>query len=120
MQVSNEILLAAKELGEALKASPSVQAYLEACADVEQDAELSAMEADLQSTYEALVARQRQGQVIPPQEINAFYKLRETVVYNPLIEAREAALKAVKAEFEQVGGTISSILSVDYTALAAG
>ena len=120
MQDTNEILAAAKELGEVIHRSPTIQAYLDACLAVQEDTELANMETELQRRYEELVGRQRKGEALSPYETNAFYKLREKVVYHPLIEAREAALKAVKAELEQVGGAISSILTVDYTAVVNG
>lgn len=117
MEVSNEIIQAARELGETLNASPVVAAFQQAERDVRSNEELCALEAEVMSLYNELTGRQQNGEVLSPQDINRFYTLRDRFARHPLVTRRDTAMNEVKALFEQVGTTISSILTMDYTAL---
>jgi len=117
MEISNEITQAARELGEALSATPSVAAFQQAERDVRSNAELCALESGVMTLYNELIGRQQAGAVLSPQEINHFYSLRDRLARHPLVTRRDAAMHEVKALFEQVGGAMSSILTMDYTAL---
>jgi cell fate (sporulation/competence/biofilm development) regulator YlbF (YheA/YmcA/DUF963 family) len=118
MERTEQIMQAARALGQALHNSPEVQDYLAACQAVQANAELCQLEEQLQLRYQALAGRQQTGEVLSRQEINDFYKLREQVVYHPLVARREECLKVVQASFEQASSSISSILTVDFNSLA--
>lgn len=117
MENSAEILQAAQRLGETLNSSPTVQAYLQAEAAVQNSQELQQMEAKLDQVYNDLVRRQQAGEMLYPYEVNEFYKLRDQFVGHPLIKQRSASLEAVKTLFQQAGSAMSSIMSVEYTDL---
>ncbi len=117
MDRSEAILQAAQALGAALRTTPEMQAFEQANAAANADAQVSALEAEVLALYNSLIARQREGQALAQHEINHYYNLRDELVRHPLIVERDAHLKAVKALFEQAGGAISSVLTMDYTAL---
>ncbi len=108
---------AAQALGAALHASPEVQEYLQAREAVLHDAALRELAEEMERVYRGLVSRQRNGELLFPEEVNAFYALRERYSRHPLVVRYEKCRAAVKALCEQAGSTISSILSVDYTDL---
>lgn len=109
---------AARELGSAIHDIPVVQAFLNACADVENDPELATMISELDKLYNEMNNRHLGGTAPTREAINRFYKLREQVVYHPRMQARDAAEKALKAAFRQIALSISSVLTMDYARLA--
>ena len=117
MPESSELIQAAREFGAALNETPEVQALLQAQQAFESDAEVQQLAARVDEVYNSLVSRQQAGEMLFPYEVNEFYKLRDQFVFHPVVAKREEALRSVKALFEQAGSAISSILSVDYTAL---
>lgn len=117
MEVSSEILQAAQALGQALNADPAVVSFQQAENDVRSNAELCALEAEVLELYNELTGRQRAGEILSPEDINRFYALRDSLARHPLVVRRDAAMNEVKSLFEQVGSSISSILTMDYTAL---
>lgn len=123
MEISKEtldaILAAAGELGAALRAEPGVQAFLQAEAAVQADAHLSSLEEQANRRYSELTGRQAAGEYLSQQEINAYYALRDQLVRSPLVAQREARRKEMKSLCEGAGSALSSVLTLDYTALAA-
>ena len=117
MDRSEAILQAAQVLGAALKNTPEMQAFEQANAAARADAQVNALEADVLALYNTLIARQQAGQVLAQYDLNRYYKMRDELVRHPLIEARDVRMKDVKALFETAGGAISSVLTMDYTAL---
>jgi len=116
--LSPEIEQAARTLGQALRAHPAVQAYLEAAQRVTTDPEAAALEKQLYATYEALIARQQAGEQIPRAEVQAFYDLRDRFFSHPVVQERENALQPLKSLFLETGVELSALLGVDYTTLA--
>lgn len=116
--ISPTIEQAALALGQALRANPVTQAYLEANQRVAADPEAGALEKELYATYEALIARQQKGEQIPPEDVQAFYALRDRFFSHPLVQERENALQPLKSLFIEVAVEISTPLGVDYTKLA--
>lgn len=114
----NELLATARELGAALCEAPEVQAFLRADAAYRGSPDVQRLEKQVQQTYEDLVRRQRAGEMVHPHEVHEFYRQRDELLHHPVVSEREKCLKVVKVLFEQAGGVISSILSVDYTQLA--
>jgi cell fate (sporulation/competence/biofilm development) regulator YlbF (YheA/YmcA/DUF963 family) len=117
MNGSNDLLQAAQDFGAALRETPAVQAYLAADAALRNDPAAQHLEAELERVYRDLVKRQQDGQMVFSNEVNHFYQLRDAFVNHPLVIRRQECLRVVKALFEQAGGTLNSILSVDYTQL---
>jgi cell fate (sporulation/competence/biofilm development) regulator YlbF (YheA/YmcA/DUF963 family) len=117
MEVSSEILAAARAFGEQLNATPEVRALRAAESEVQNDPAIAALEAEVMTRYNDLVSRQRAGDILAPQEINQFYHLRDQLARHPLVTRRDEAVEAVKALFQGAGSAISSVLTVDYTAL---
>ncbi len=120
MARSNDLISAARELGLALNSSPVVQEYLQSRDAVRNNPELFQLEEEIERTYQELVARQQNGEVLSPGEVNNFYDLRERYTGHPLVVRLEQCQEAAKSLFEQTGSLISSILSVDYTKLTLG
>ena len=117
MEPTNEIKQAAQALGQALKNNPVVQAFVQAEAAVKNNEEITRLEADVYALYNNLTSRQQAGEILSPQEINRFYNLRDQLARHPMVVERDASMKAAKAIFEQTGSVLSSILTMDYTAL---
>ena len=116
--LSEEILQAAQEFGAALADSPAMQAYRAAQAAVDNDPGLCQLEAEVSDMYESLSAKQRCGKFLTQAEINQFYHLREQLAHHPLIIELQLRQQAVQALFEQAGGSLNTILTVDFSALA--
>lgn len=117
MNLSKELKQAAQQLGSALMNNPAVQEFIQADAAVKNSAEVSQLEADVVQLYNELTSRQQAGETLIQQEINRFYSLRDQLSHHPLMVERETKMRAAKAIFEQTGSSISSILTMDYTAL---
>lgn len=111
------ILQAAQAFGAALKNTPEMQAYEQAVEAARADAETCALEDEVLALYNALIARQRNGEPLAQHEINHYYNLRDRLVRAPLVVERDARLKAVKTLYEGAGNLLSSTLTMDYTSL---
>jgi cell fate (sporulation/competence/biofilm development) regulator YlbF (YheA/YmcA/DUF963 family) len=118
MILPNEIQQAAQNLGQGLRETSEVAAYLQAAQAVQDDPEAVAMEENLLALYQRLAAQERSGQALDQSELNEYYRLREQVRANPLIAAREEQLQMVKLIFSDVGQIMTSVLGVDFTTLA--
>lgn len=117
IDIPQELLEAARELGEVLRERPEVQAYLLADAAARSDPELTALEAEVNRLYQDLSGRQRSGGTLTQAEINRFYSLRERLTLHPLVLAREKCEQDARAVLEQAGASISAILTVNYSGL---
>ncbi len=117
-KLSTEIEQAARALGQALRAQPSTQAYLEAAQRLEANPDVCNLEKTLYATYDALIARQQAGESIPQSEIQAFYELRDRFFGHPLVQEREQALHDLKELFQETVARLTASLGVDYTQLA--
>lgn len=118
LELSPDVQQAAEAFGAALRAMPVMQPYLEALARFEADPEAVALEAELTTLYEALVARQHAGESLNREDTEQFYALRTRVFAHPLIAAREEALAQAKAALQEAGQQLSTALGVDYPTLA--
>jgi len=118
MIVSNEIQHAAQKLGQDLHNTPEVNAYLKAAQAVQENAEAVALEDKFLALYQQLVVRERSGQVLDQNELAEYYQLREQVRSHPLLAARDEQLQLVKLLFSDVGQVLTTILGVDFSALA--
>lgn len=118
MELTPEIKTAALDLVEAMKQDTTIRRFLTAKEAVENDPQVSALEAQLIELYENLITRQQQGERLSEEEIQAFNSLRYQVRVHPLIAQRENALAQIKPYLAQISDEISYALGIDYTTLA--
>ena len=116
--ITEELQNCARDLGETLRSSASVQTYLKAQADCIADPEASDLEKRLQALYQELVGRQQRGEALQRSEIDAYNILKSQVHHNPLIMERDAALSLVKQTFTDVADDLSFPLGIEFTTLA--
>lgn len=118
MELTEEIRIAARQLGQSLRQEDYIRAYLDALNECQADPEASALEKKMYEVYEALIARQQAGEQLSQEEIRSFNELRRQVQANPLISRRNNMLNLAKPYLSQIADEISFPLGVDYTALA--
>lgn len=118
MTLPDELKQAAQALGESLRAHDIVQAYLAAQGRLEADPEAGALERQLTTLYDDLIARQQAGEELAQAEVDEFHALRGRVQKHPLVAERDAARTQLKACLAGVALELSGELGVDYTALA--
>jgi len=116
--MAKEIREAAAELGRSLRREGPVLAYLEAEQAFRSCGEAVELEQRLYSLYETLMARQRQGEQLSREEVQAFHELRRQVQSHPIVSERDRALQAAKPHLAEVADEISVALGIDYTSLA--
>jgi cell fate (sporulation/competence/biofilm development) regulator YlbF (YheA/YmcA/DUF963 family) len=118
MILPNEIKRVAQKLGQSLRETPEVAAYLQAVQAVQDNPQAAALEEAFLALYQNLVAKQRDGQALDPTELNEYSQLREQVRFNPLIAARDDQLQMVKLVLSDAGQMMTATLGVDFSALA--
>lgn len=118
MIVPNDIQQAAQKLGQDLRNTPEVTAYLQAVQAVQENAEAVALEDKFLALYQRLIAQERSGQVLDQHVLAEYYQLREQVRSHPLLAARDEQLQLVKLIFSDAGQILTSVLGVDFSALA--
>ena len=116
--MNTELLESARALGAALNQAKTVQSYLQAKTEAEANTESASLEAHMLEVYQALVARQQNGEQLTQPDVQEFYALRNQAQSHPLIQTRDAALSQVKGVFAEAGTEITNQLGVDFTALA--
>ena len=116
--MNTELLESARALGAALNQAKTVQSYLQAKTEAEANLESASLEARLLEVYQALIARQQNGEQLTRPEVQEFYAIRNQAQSHPLVKARDAALSQVKSLFPEAGTEITNQLGVDFTALA--
>jgi cell fate (sporulation/competence/biofilm development) regulator YlbF (YheA/YmcA/DUF963 family) len=118
MEIPQEIIKAAQELGSCLRDHASVQAYLDCKQRVDADPDVIALEDRLEALYSELLTREQSGESLTREDLEPYYDLREQVRQHPLLSMRDAQLQMVQPMFAQISTEISNILGMDYTALA--
>jgi cell fate (sporulation/competence/biofilm development) regulator YlbF (YheA/YmcA/DUF963 family) len=116
--LTEELRSAARNLGETLRASSPVQAYLKAQADCEADPVASELEKRLQALYQELIGRQQRGEALQRNEIDAYNVLKSQVHHHPLIQERDATLSLIKQSFTTIADELSFPLGIEYATLA--
>ena len=116
--LSSELQQAAQDFGLALRQHETVQQYLQAVASLAADAETQALDKRFETIRANLIARQRAGEDLPSDEVQAFYALRTAVTANPLIEARDYGLNMAKGYLANVGADLNRALELDYVTIA--
>jgi cell fate (sporulation/competence/biofilm development) regulator YlbF (YheA/YmcA/DUF963 family) len=116
--LTEELQNSACALGETLRASPSVQAYLKAQADCAADPEAADLDNRLLAVYKELLGRQQRGEALQRSEIDAFNALKNQVRQHPLIRERDATLEMVKINFRDSAENLNFPLGEEFAALA--
>ena len=111
--MNETILKAAEQFGKALAESKLMQEYLEAQRALEADPELLRLKAEVDQVYDELTQRQSVGEVVPRGEIEAYYDMEHTVVSNPLLLRRDAALERVKDYYSETNFILSGKLGIN-------
>ena len=118
MELTEEIKIAARELGQSLRQDNHVRTYLEALKQTQTDPEASALEKKMYDEYEALITRQQTSEQPNQEDTRLFYELRQQVQSHPLISKRRVALGLVRPHLAEMADEISLALGVAYTTLA--
>jgi cell fate (sporulation/competence/biofilm development) regulator YlbF (YheA/YmcA/DUF963 family) len=116
--LSPELEQAAQDFGLALRQHEAIQPVLQAVADLAADAEAAELDERFETVRANLVARQRAGEDLPADEVQAFYALREEVVGNSLVEQRDHALTMAKGYLANVGADFNRALGLDFVTIA--
>jgi hypothetical protein len=106
MPLSPELQTAAQSLGQALRATPQVQAYQAACQAAQNDPETAELENQL--------SRLEQAVQNDPAVRQEFYELRSKARFMALIAEREARLDVLKANFSGACHMLSEAIGLDY------
>lgn len=117
MPLTEEIKIAALQLGQALRQDEDVLMYLDAVEKIQADPDASALERKMYEVYEGLIARQQAGEDLSEEDTRAFYELRQQVQIYPLISRRHECLSFIRPRLAQVAEEISFVLGVDFVGL---
>jgi len=112
-RLTPEIEQSAQRLGEVLRSSREVQAYLQASQEVAADPQARQWHTELESTYAHLLQRQAAGEIIPLHEIESFYRLEHQVSTHPLLLSQSHALELLKDLFTETHALLSAELGID-------
>ena len=112
-KISPDVHQAALKLGEALKASRTVLAFLDAQRELDADPEAAALKARLAEVYDSIIARQSAGQVIPSGEIDEYYALENQVHSRPSLSNQEARLDELKDLMSETNELLSNALGIN-------
>jgi len=116
--LATELQHVAQDFGLALRQHEAVRQYLQAFASLTADAEAQALDERFETIRAYLVARQRAGEDLPSDEVQAFYAMRTAVTANPFIEARDYGLNMAKGYLANVGADLNRALELDYVTIA--
>lgn len=116
--LSPELQQAAQDFGLALRQHESMQQYLQAVASLTADLEAQVLDERFETIRADLVTRQRTGDDLPPDEVQAFHAMRTAVTANPLIEARDYGLNIAKGYLANVGADLNRALALDFVTTA--
>lgn len=118
MPLTEEIKIAALQLGQALRQDEDVLMYLNALQEVQADPTASALEKKMYDVYEGLIARQQAGEQLSQEETSAFYELRQQVLSHPLISKRHEMLRFIRPRLAQIAEELTFVLAVDFASFA--
>lgn len=118
MEISTEIRQSALTLGEALRRTRLAQEYLEARARLLADPQATELELSLDAKLAELNAQQEAGELPSPEEMEAYFALRNRAWGHPLITKANATLGLLKPLFVDIADEISAELGADFVQLA--
>jgi len=116
--LSPELQQAAQDFGAALRQHGMIQQYLQAVSALNAEPAARDLDERFETLRADLVARQRAGEDLPADEVQAFYALRKEVTGNPLIEKRDNALTMAKGYLANVGLDLNQALGLDFVKIA--
>jgi cell fate (sporulation/competence/biofilm development) regulator YlbF (YheA/YmcA/DUF963 family) len=117
MTLTQELQHAAQDFGAALRRHESVQHYLQAVEALAADPVANALDEKFEVLHAGLAARQRAGENLPADEVQAYYALHAEVSGNLLIEERNHALLLAKGYLANVGLDFNRVLGFDYVTM---
>ena len=94
--VNDALLQAAKDLGEALRASPIIQEHLKEIRESDAESEAGRLKARLEALYDDLVQRQAAGEILSGGEIDQYYDLERAAKQQPALARQAQALDRVQ------------------------
>lgn len=118
MELTEEIKVAARQLGQSLRHDDYIRTYLDALRETQTDPGASALEKKMYEEYKTMITHQQSGEELNQDDTRLFYELRQQVQNHPLISKRTDKLRLVKPYLVQIAEEISCVLDVDYAALA--
>ena len=117
MTLRDDVKQAAQTFGQAVRANQTVEWYLLADAALQADPEARGLDQRYQALYESLVARQKSGELLPQDELDAFYELQEQVREHPLLQDRNKKQEVAKGYLQHLGADFNQKLGLDYVTL---
>ncbi len=117
--LSPELQQTAQDFGAAIRQHGMVQQYLNAVSALNADPAARDLDTRFETLRAGLVARQRAGEELPADEVQAFYALRTEVTSNSLIENRDNALTMAKGYLVNVGLDLNQALGLDFVKIAS-
>lgn len=117
MPLSSEILQAAQELGEALRETETIGAFLAADRQFHSDLTLHRLAEEVEKRRADIHEKERSWQVLSPTESNQFHNLLDQLHRSPKFIEREERLRAAQFTLAQTAEVLSSVLSVQYAGL---
>lgn len=118
MELTEEVKIAAHQLGQALCQDDYVRDYLDALKETLTDPDASALEKKMYDEYKTMITHQQSGEELNQDDTRVFYELRQQVQNHPLLSKRDDKIRLVKPYLAQIAEEISFVLGVDYAALA--
>jgi cell fate (sporulation/competence/biofilm development) regulator YlbF (YheA/YmcA/DUF963 family) len=94
--VNDALWKAAQDLGDALRASPIIQAHLKEIRESSAESEAARLKARLDALYDDLVQRQAAGEILSGGEIDQYYDLEREVKQHPVLARQAQALERVQ------------------------
>lgn len=91
MATTDEILDAARELGELIAEHPAAKRLEEIAAELGNDRDAQRLLADNQRLIETLVQKQQQGQAIEPAEKQKLEQLQNSLAMHPTLRSLQVA-----------------------------
>lgn len=107
---------ATQDLGNALKNTPSLRAYLDAAERMAIDAQATALLDEFQRVQSDIRVRQSDGS-LTQSDLTRLRQLQSDVHTNPTIAAFSAAEQEAKSYVRQVNLVISDLLGIDFASL---
>lgn len=118
MTLPEELDRLARQLGQSLRRSSAVRAYLEVESRLQADPEASALDRQVGELYRRLLGRQQAGEQLSRAEVSEFRALQSRALKLPPIAERDLAVGRLKSYMVEVGLDLSGLLGLDYTVLA--
>jgi hypothetical protein len=118
MPITEEIRLAAENLGKQLGANPNVVEFVNLKKESQLDARVVDLETRLALLNQKLAEREQTGGRLDRSVVEEYYEVKDLVNEHPLVIARDYRLDVVKALFAQISQRMTSSMGIEYTDFA--